>query len=308
MKLSNQKIAIVSLADENYFHLLEDLINSIKSFNQSKDLSICILDAGLSEEQKKKITGKVYSIKKAKWDIEVDQKKIRNREWLKSQVCRPFLPNYFPEFDKIIWIDCDAWINSWVAIEHLINGSKDNKIAMCNMSDRHTGRVLRVNWLFRSLGIIKSQNLKHGLSSGYGVKESQFMGTEPHLNVGVFALNSQSPIWNIWQKNLKVSLKKGRIFGSEQIALNYSVYIDKCEIELLPYYCNWIPFNNTTYWDEDRKLFVERYYPHNEIGIMHLAGGVFIDGKDMRYDRNLKTKVKTITGNIKDKSFRYSID
>ena len=44
---------IVSLADSNYFELLNELIESIKKFDQSKNVAICILDAGLTEEQKK---------------------------------------------------------------------------------------------------------------------------------------------------------------------------------------------------------------------------------------------------------------
>jgi lipopolysaccharide biosynthesis glycosyltransferase len=307
VKLHKEKIAIVSLSDQNYFHLIEDLIDSIQRFDQSKNISICILDAGMTKEQVNKIKGKVYTVKKAEWDIPVSNYKVKNREWLKSQVCRPFLPNYFPEFDKIIWIDSDAWVNSWTAIDHLINGSKNDKLAICNMSDRHTGRVLRVNWLFRNIGIIKSQNLKHSLSSGYRTKDSQFIATEPHINVGVFALNSNSKIWNVWQKNLKKALKKGRIFGSEQIALNFSVYIDKCDTEFLPYYCNWIPEYKTTLWDETRNTFVERYYPHNEIGIIHLAGGKKVGDKDMRYDKNLKIQLKTLSGKYIEKSFRYSI-
>ena len=43
--------AIVSLADSNYFELLLELINSIKRFPQSKNISICILDAGLKDNQ-----------------------------------------------------------------------------------------------------------------------------------------------------------------------------------------------------------------------------------------------------------------
>ena len=43
---------IVSLADSNYFELLNELVDSIKSFEKSKDTAICILDAGLSEQQK----------------------------------------------------------------------------------------------------------------------------------------------------------------------------------------------------------------------------------------------------------------
>ena len=49
-----KKNVIVSLADANYFPLLDELINSIKRFKESENISICVLDAGLTEEQKKK--------------------------------------------------------------------------------------------------------------------------------------------------------------------------------------------------------------------------------------------------------------
>ena len=50
-----KKNVIVSLADSNYFELLNELVDSIKSFEQSKDIAICILDAGLSEKQKNEL-------------------------------------------------------------------------------------------------------------------------------------------------------------------------------------------------------------------------------------------------------------
>ena len=48
-----KKNTIVSLADSNYFDLLNELIDSIKQFSNSSSTAICILDAGLSEDQKK---------------------------------------------------------------------------------------------------------------------------------------------------------------------------------------------------------------------------------------------------------------
>ena len=51
-----KKNAIISLADSNYFPLLEELIESIKSFKESNDIAICILDAGLTKEQKDRVT------------------------------------------------------------------------------------------------------------------------------------------------------------------------------------------------------------------------------------------------------------
>ena len=51
-----KKKVIVSLADSSYFELLNELIDSIKNFKESSDVAICLLDAGLKEEQKKSIS------------------------------------------------------------------------------------------------------------------------------------------------------------------------------------------------------------------------------------------------------------
>ena len=53
--------AIVTLADSNYFELLNELINSIKKHDNSKSTSICVLDAGLTDQQKE-IIRSTYSI------------------------------------------------------------------------------------------------------------------------------------------------------------------------------------------------------------------------------------------------------
>ena len=83
-----KKNVIVSLADANYFNLLDELIDSIKRFDESKNVAICILDAGLKDEQKEKLSKKVDEIKSAEWDIEVPAFKVKGKEWLKSQVSR----------------------------------------------------------------------------------------------------------------------------------------------------------------------------------------------------------------------------
>ena len=80
------KYVIVSLADANYFELLNELVDSVIRFDESKDFDICILDAGLEENQIEILEKKVSKIKKAEWDIEVPNFKIKGREWLKSQV------------------------------------------------------------------------------------------------------------------------------------------------------------------------------------------------------------------------------
>ena len=55
---------IVSLADSNYFDLLNELVESILKFPEGKEVDICILDAGLSNEQRSILSKKVKEIKK----------------------------------------------------------------------------------------------------------------------------------------------------------------------------------------------------------------------------------------------------
>ena len=300
------KTAIVTLSDSDYFHLLEELIDSILVLEESKNVDICVLDAGLTEDQISKIKNKVYAIEKARWDIPVSSFKVKGKEWLKSQVSRAFLPNYFPSFDKYIWIDCDAWVQSWLAIELLSKASDNGKLGIASMSDRHTGRVARIEWFFRNLGFVKSQNYKHAKSSGFPEDICRHIALQPHLNIGVFSLEGNSPIWSVWQKNLEKALSKGKIFGSEQVAMNISVYSDKVPVDILPYYCNWIPNAENTKFDTIKDKFVEGYTPHHEIGIIHLAGGIKVGGEDMRFKKELTINIPTTNNSFVEKSFRFN--
>ena len=297
------KKAIISLSDKNYFEMTVELINSIKRFEESKDVSICILDAGLSDEQKL-IIQKKATIKKAIWDIEIPFYK-KKHEWLKSQISRAFLPNYFPEFDRYLWIDADAWVNSWDCIDNYFNACANNKLGITQSIGPGYKVLANVKWLFKKLAIINSQNYKHAVNSGVKENEARKLAFAPHLNIGVFSLEKNSSIWSIWQKNLKKVLLKGRIFGSEGLAINLSVYIDNIETEFLPLSHNWIVKNLLPIYDKKEKMFKEPYIPNNKIGIIHLAGGIKVDGKDMRTDKTVLIDIKDAEGNIIKKSLRY---
>ena len=175
--------AIVTLADSNYFELLEELIKSIKVHDQSKSISICVLDAGLTEQQVKILKDKVYSVKKAEWDIKVPGYKVLKKEWLKSQVSRAFIPKYFPEFEKYLWIDCDAW--------------EDGKLGITQSIGPGYRIMSKVKWLLGKVAIIKSQNYKHAKASGIDDEISRKLAFAPHINIGVFSLEKNSTIWKI---------------------------------------------------------------------------------------------------------------
>ena len=296
---------IITLADSNYFDMLEELIDSIKNHPESEHISICVLDAGLTDEQIKNIEKKVYKIKKANWDIEVPKYKVGKKEWLKSQVSRAFLPNYFPEFKKYLWIDCDAWVQDWSCIELFFKACNNGKLGITQTMGPGYRIMSRVNWLFSSLALIKSQNYKHARSSGIKEEDARKIAFAPHLNIGVFSLEKDSICWNIWQDNLKKTLSKGKIFGSEGLAINLSVYVNNVPVEFLPLNCNWIASNLLPKYNDDKKIFVEPNLPNYTIGIMHLAAGIWVDKLDMRVNKNLKIQIETLFGKKVLKSLRY---
>ena len=300
-----KKNVIVSLADANYFPLLEELVNSIKKFEESKNIAICILDAGLTEDQRKKLLVKVDEIKSAEWDIEVPGYKVKNKEWLKSQVSRAFLPKYFPNYEKYLWIDCDAWVNDWNCIKLYFKACNDGKLGITQTIGPGYKITSKVNWLFGKLAIIKSQNFKHAIKSKIGYDKARKLAFAPHINIGVFSLEKNSKGWDIWQNNLSKTLKAGNIFGSEGLAINMSVYIDNLNTEFLPLNCNWITSNLLPKYDELQKTFVEPYLPNYKIGIIHLAAGIWLDGKDMRVDKSIEIEIETLNDKKIFKSLRF---
>ena len=301
-----KKNVIVSLADSNYFPLLNELVDSIKRFEESSKVAICILDAGLTDDQKKILLEKVDEVKSAEWDIEVPGYKVNGKEWLKSQVSRAFLPKYFPDYEKYLWIDCDAWVNDWLSIDLYFKACDNGKLGITQTIGPGYKITSRVYWLFGKLAIIKSQNFKHAVKSKLGYERARKLAFAPHINIGVFSLEKNSEGWKSWQKNLDETLRAGNIFGSEGLAINMSVYLDNLETEFLPLNCNWITSNLLPKYDEENNTFVEPYLPNYKIGIMHLAAGIWKDGKDMRVDKSIEIEIETLKANKVLKSLRYN--
>ena len=202
--------AIVTLADSKYFELLEELINSIQSHEESKNVSICVLDAGLTNDQVSKLKKKVFSVKKAEWDIKVPGYKVLKKEWLKSQVSRAFLPKYFPDFTKYLWIDCDAWVNSWSTVELYFRACDNGKLGITQSIGPGYRIMSKVKWLLGKIAIIKSQNYKHAKASGIEDSISRKLAFAPHINIGVFSLEKDSECGRVWQPRAEARGEMGQ--------------------------------------------------------------------------------------------------
>jgi hypothetical protein len=205
-----------------------------------------------------------------------------------------------------LWIDCDAWVNDWQSVELYFKACINGKLGITQTVGPGYRITSKVNWLFGKLAIIKSQNFKHAIKSKIGYPKARKLAFAPHINIGVFSLEANSPGWLTWQRNLLQTLKAGNIFGSEGLAINMSVYIDELKTEFLPLNCNWITSNLLPKFDESRNTFVEPFLPNYKIGIMHLAAGIWRDGKDMRTNKDIKIKIENLEGRFLEKSLRFN--
>ena len=292
---------IVSSCDSKYFHLLKELFLSIKKTNLFNEYDFAVLDTGMDLNQLNYLKDNKVIIAKARWDVKVPQYKILGRNHLKTQTARAFLPDYFPNFKIYIWLDADLWLNDEDSFLLYEKGAFKNSLAITPQVDRAYYKLASVEWFFNFPKRIKTINYKN-IGKSVSKKLAKKYAFHATLNAGAFAIKSNSLIWDVFQKNVKLASKKGRIFGTDQVALALSVYEDKIPTEFLPSYCNWMCEFNLPFFDENKKIFIEPYLPHNPIALIHLAG---LD--KIRSNKDMLSSIKTLNGNVIQRSLRFNV-
>jgi hypothetical protein len=296
------RVAIVTSADAKYFPLLSELLASIMRHRQARDLAaICIIDAGLTAEQNKTLMDKGYTVANGIWPVELSDKRIAGREFLKACVSRPFIPALFPGHDVYVWMDADTWVQDWSAIDLLVAGAQKSGMAVVPQVDRAYGKTMRISWFgpipYRPRSFYYSNARK-----SLGGKMARKLFPFPTINAGVFAMAGKAPHWARWQELIKQVLEKPRanIFTAEQLTMGVMAYVDQYPTERLPSVCNWL-CDTTPMFDPSRRAFVEPNLPHQPIGILHLTG---LDA--MRADKSIVTDVLFTDGATHPMSLRYA--
>ena len=293
-----EKITFISSADSNYYPLLREWIHSIRSFRESAEIDICIMDAGMTPEQIEMLTPLVTKIIQPDWPVSLPAHKIRDKSFLKACVNRPFIPVLFPGYDIYIWMDSDTWVQDWSAVDLLIQGARLKGLSIVPQVDRAYGKSMRLGWLgpipWRPRSFYYSNARK-----AFSGKLARQLFPFPTINAGVFAVTAKAPHWERWQTLIAQALKRGKVFTAEQLTLGIMVYLEKFPVELLPAWCNWL-CGTQPLWDGVNRKFVEPYLPRRVIGVLHLSG---VD--EMREDRSAGMNFKTLDGEEIYMSYRY---
>lgn len=180
---------------------------------------------------------------------------------------RPFLPNYVPDSDLIFWIDGDVWVQDQHMLYDFVRAAGKGDLAVCLEMDRSYDNVFLRN--------ASKEVYYDNLTRYFGEKVAERLIHLPMMNCGVFALAADSRVWSLWQDAARSAARKYLSNFLEQTALNVAIYSNNITPYFLPARYNWMTCHATPAFDEASGFFVEPYLPHDRIGLVHLACGLW---------------------------------
>ncbi len=282
------QIIIITAADANYFELVRGTILSVREKPEGANVAIGFFDLGCTSEQLQWLETQVNIIQTPDWDFDFPGKN-EAPHYLKGLLARPCLRRYFPNFDIYLWIDADAWVQDWQAVELFVKGAVKRGLAVVPELDR--GYYLaygKLPWYW--------EFVYRDYQAVFGEEVAKQLHSYPTLNAGVFALHKDAPHWELWAEYLEEGLQRHVSLMTDQIALNRLVYGTEMfdRTEMLPARCNWSCNFGLPVWDKQQACFVEPYLPHGAIGILHITG-----------HKHDLVKLATTDGNQVEISLRY---
>lgn len=294
------KLKIISGGDANYFELMKELALSMRCLPGGDQLDIAYLDGGLLEEQKEYFRSQGIDVVDPGWRHPEAKKRSRGREYLKVEIAKVHMDQIFPDADILVWIDADAWVQNFRALELFEMVADKGKFAIVSQASRMHPSTTKFRHLFWKWGELRNILYKNARRAGLPGKITKNMMARPTLNAGVFALKNGAPHWErfrYWQDYI-LQGKRGRIFTATQLSFGVSVYEENLPYEALPDICNFMgPYR----WDDATCSFVDYFAPYEQVSILHMVGK-----DEMRIDPKSTIKIVDINDNVIDKSLRFS--
>lgn len=259
--------AIVTAADGGYFPLLKGLVHSIRDLERSRDVpertAIKVADIGLTPEQRDELSAHCDILENPPIELPAprdgEMTPLRAGCAVKIQ-----LRKLFPGYRLYIWIDADAWVQEWGALQLLeIAGRKYGFAAVPEIDRAYKmlyDRESRFYW-----------GLFNWNADCFGREAAEQLKGLPVVNAGILALRADSPIWDAWSRAFQVAYSNAQEFANDQSALNYAIYFDKVRFYALPSLCNWICTQAAPRLDLHTLALTEPLMPYQRLGIVHLT-------------------------------------
>ncbi|MGH8120642.1 MAG: glycosyl transferase, partial [Gammaproteobacteria bacterium] len=232
--MTTPSLIIVSGGDSNYFPLLADLVTSIRNLPEGQQTALGMLDGGLTQDQIATFEADGVRVVKPDWPTSKMKAHARGREHLLINLNTPALDLLFPEYDIILWLDGDTWVQTWDAVPLFAQVAGRGKLAVVSGASRL--QVSHIRMRRRLFGWVEPRGIlfKNARRAKLPAQLAWSLVSRPVLNAGAYALRRDAPHWGRWRAWQSLCLHHGRPFTSDQLALALTVYEDGQPYEALP--------------------------------------------------------------------------
>ena len=205
------------------------------------------------------------------WPTALARERCGGRMQLMANMWKPHLNRLFPDRGTIIWVDGDAWLQTWDAVPLALAVTAKGKLAIVSQSNRYAQHTVSMRWLAgRLLGQPRNILLKNAARAKLPRAIVADMALRPTLNAGFYALADDAPHWERLQHWSEYCLRRGRPFTSDQLAIGVACFHEGLPWEPLPEICNY--HGGPWRWDAARRQFVEYGPPYAPVSVVHMAG------------------------------------
>jgi len=269
--------AIVFSCDEGYVFLARGLVLSLAAAGYPNgEFKLVLVDLGCGPESLAWM--KDRGVEVVPLDPALIPQKIMAviTPTQRAMAMRPWLSELLPQFEHLIWLDCDTWLQNGDVIHCLRAGANA-------MPDAVTVAPGNSHY-----GMTFYTDIEHTLAMQRGwysnCCEPAFakqIAATLHYSGGVWGLRRSSPFWAHWRREIEHTYPTlairypDLVHLAEQIALNIAIFKSGLVVRLDPLYnfhCN----TGGAIRLPDGRVVTNMMLPPREIGVLHLANWKFL--------------------------------
>lgn len=287
-----KKNVIVTGSDKKYYPFLKNLVNSLINSNSLDICDLCILDVEDNSQYLEELDSKITKKKKANFNLNILFKD--RQDWFKLLTERPFMKDYFPGYDKYIWMDADTEVLSNDGIKNIIDACDDKDLAIApeiNESYVFKNSKFGIKKIFKSFYKISGWSFKN-YRKYFSDRIGEDLFFKPLFNNGIFCLKSTSKIWDLWKTEYQGALNKAKTsYGikTDQLSLNKIIYENFEKISILDSTNNWLVSRSEKIKRINNDFFTPSF-PNRKINILHYTQLNFDDNFIIE-EKNIEKKI-----------------
>lgn len=258
---------IVTGADQKYFGLLQGLLSSLGDLAAH----VAVLDFGLTAAQADHLRERGVQVTRFAYPhaYKAQDQVAREFPGFGAMLARPYLNEIFPQFETLMWMDADTWVQDLSAILDIISEARAYGIAAVPELDRSYFK-------FRNEGKHVWQMEYDTYRRCFGDQIAQRMTLVPVINSGVWAAKVTSPLWPAWKRLLRDGLERLDKIDDEtriveQAAFNVALESENLKVVHFPATYNWMACFAAPGWHIEKQLLVDPNPPYDVIKIVHIS-------------------------------------